>query len=129
MEIKDFLELEFINYGLTPEYVGYNYLLSAVAYTIEDRSLLCSITTKLYPLVAEENQVSSHRVERGIRTLIAVFWNDSTPSMRRELFGFRCSTCPGNAKFIGVLSRRLQIKANAMNRENLGNTAFTDEIS
>ena len=110
---RDTIENELLKLSATPDYVGYRYLVRAIELVLGCEEMLYNITTKLYPTIAEEFSVSPINVERGIRTLIAIIWREGDIERLRQLTYKRNAPQPGNAKFIGMMSRRLLLRSKA----------------
>ncbi|MFR4627453.1 MAG: sporulation initiation factor Spo0A C-terminal domain-containing protein [Dorea formicigenerans] len=60
--------------GASPVYAGFTPAVTALQYVLADQQLLTSLTTRLYPKVAESCEIALPCVERNIRTMIAVIW-------------------------------------------------------
>ena len=84
---------------------GYKYLVCAIVISMQDSYLLNGVTTKLCPEIA-----------RGIRTVISAIWCDRDPALLRDLMGRSYQFQPGNAKFIGIASRRFSLYLRAAMR-------------
>jgi len=110
MSLPDFLEDRLISLGATPEYTGYKYLTSALGMTMRDDSLLTKVTTVLYPSIAQQYGTSAANVERSIRTLLSVVWSCADSAALKQLLGRNYPVQPGNAKFIGIASKRLLLE-------------------
>lgn len=80
---------------ITPNYKGYHYVMTAYELTRENQNLLNSLTTKLYPMIAQRYGTSAQSVERGIRTVISICVNEG-------LLGEMKFT-PTAAQFIGMV--------------------------
>ena len=93
--------------GATPEYIGYKYLVCAIVMSMQNEYLLNNVTTKMYPAIGKRYGVSPASIERSIRTVISAIWYDGDPELLRKLMGRSYPVQPGNAKFIGIVSRRL----------------------
>lgn len=61
--------------GVPAHIKGYHYLRTAILYSIEDKTLLDSVTKLLYPTVAGIYETTSSRVERAIRHAIEIAWD------------------------------------------------------
>jgi two-component system response regulator (stage 0 sporulation protein A) len=73
------------------------------------------MTTVLYPLVAENYEVSSESVERSIRTAIQLAWDRGNPEAFSKYFGYNSQVRkkrPTNAEFIARISDEIRIKYN-----------------
>ncbi len=80
---------------ITPNYKGYHYLMKAYELTKEDSELLNCITTRLYPMIAKKFHTSAQAVERGIRTVIMLCYNQGLLSEYKSI--------PTAAQFIGII--------------------------
>lgn len=68
--------------GVPANILGYQFLRDAVVMVFEDFSLLKSVTTKLYPELAQKYNTTPAKVERAIRHAIETSWeNESTESI------------------------------------------------
>ena len=88
--------------NITPKYKGYTYLPVAVRladqYMIEP---LC-IMSDIYPVIGQIYDESPRKVERAIRKVVEVGWQNNREYMV-ETMGFGAKKCPGNAQFIDAL--------------------------
>jgi len=107
LTLSDYAEGKLIELGATPEYTGYKYLLNALMMTMQDESMLSRVTTGLYPAIAEKFGTSPANVERSIRTVLSAVWCDADKEALKNVLGRSYSVQPGNAKFIGIVSKRL----------------------
>ena len=73
--------------GIPANLKGYYYLREAILLIIANDELLRSVTTQLYPLVAEKHHATICRVERGIRTGIGVACSRGNTPFINRLFG------------------------------------------
>ena len=109
-ELRDFLENELLKLGITPDYIGYDYLASALVMTIDDDSLLKATTTRLYPTIAKEKQTTSANVERGIHTVIKAAWGYKDRDKLTSIMGRHYPEPVSNGKFIAIASRYYAIR-------------------
>lgn len=116
MLLSDYVEERLIELGATPEYKGYRYLLYAIMLAMEDETVLNRVTTGLYPAIAQRFGVSAANVERSLRTVVAAIWCDGERATLKAILGRGYREQPGNAKFIGIISKRLQISYRSANR-------------
>ena len=82
---------------------------------LKNTKLVNSMTTVLYPLVAENYEVSSESVERSIRTAIQLAWDRGNPEAFSKYFGYNSQVRkkrPTNAEFIARISDEIRIKYN-----------------
>ena len=59
-----------IGVGLSPYYVGFNYIRQAVLLAVDDVKILSAITKTMYPKLARMNSVNTGIIERCIRSCI-----------------------------------------------------------
>ncbi|MDD6044837.1 MAG: sporulation initiation factor Spo0A C-terminal domain-containing protein [Clostridia bacterium] len=109
MSISDYVEERLIRIGATPEYTGHKYLVQGIIMSMQDESLLNRVTTGLYPAIAEKYNTGAANVERSIRTVISAIWCEADNKELRDMMGRSYLVQPGNAKFIGILSKHFLI--------------------
>ena len=109
MSVSDFVEEQLMRLGATPEYTGYRYLVQGIIMAMQDESILNKVTTVMYPAIAKKYSTGSANVERSIRTVIAAIWCEADSGELREIMGRNYTVQPGNAKFIGIMSKYLLI--------------------
>ena len=61
--------------GVPAHIKGYQYLREAIIMSVEDPTMISSITKILYPTIAKRFQTTPSRVERAIRHAIEVAWS------------------------------------------------------
>ena len=82
-----------------PEHAGREYLLRAIELVWLDSRLLKSLTTRLYPAVAEQFGVNARSAERAMRHVIDAAWRSGEIEAQYRLFGETidasrgCPTC------------------------------------
>ena len=92
---------------------GYHYLRAAILASIDDQSLLDSVTKMLYPTVAKKFDTTSSRVERAIRHAIEIAWDRGDLDTINSFFGYTVNNCKGkptNSEFIALLTDKLRLK-------------------
>ena len=102
-KIADF----FTKIGLFANLAGYNFLLSAVKYSLNSPELLLKITTRLYPIIAENYHTTSKAVERNIRNAIEmVCIKGKIFDVANKYYGgnFSVNDKPTNSEFIAYLT-------------------------
>ncbi|MGI6002325.1 MAG: sporulation transcription factor Spo0A [Lachnospiraceae bacterium] len=97
--------------GVPVHMKGYLYLRDAVVISVEQPSLLESVTKVLYPAVARMNQTAPSCVERAIRHAITAAWQRGGEERVREVL--RCDTVfpkgrATNSELIALVSDRLR---------------------
>lgn len=102
--------------GVPAHIKGYHYLRTAILYSIEDQTLLDSVTKLLYPTVAGIYDTTSSRVERAIRHAIEIAWNRGNVDTLNSFFGYTVDTSKGkptNSEFIALITDKLRLKYKA----------------
>lgn len=98
--------------GVPAHIKGYQYLREAIMMSVEDSSMVSSITKILYPTIAKKFQTTSSRVERAIRHAIEVAWSRGRMETLDALFGYTVDTGKGkptNSEFIALISDRIRL--------------------
>ncbi len=99
--------------GVPAHIKGYHYLRTAILYSIEDKSLLESVTKMLYPTVAGIYDTTSSRVERAIRHAIEIAWDRGNVDTLNSFFGYTVDTGKGkptNSEFIALITDKLRLR-------------------
>ena len=109
--------------GVPAHIKGYQYLREAIMMSVEDPSMLSSITKILYPTIAKRFQTTSSRVERAIRHAIEVGWSRGNIEVLEKYFGHSTNPNrgkPTNSEFIATISDYLQLRfpAGAVNEDS-----------
>ena len=84
--------------GASPVYAGFTPAVTALQYVLADQQLLTSLTTRLYPKVAESCEIALPCVERNIRTMIAVIW-EKNQFLFQIVVGYRMTARPFSQPF------------------------------
>jgi two-component system response regulator (stage 0 sporulation protein A) len=99
--------------GVPAHIKGYHYLRTAILYSIEDKTLLESVTKLLYPTVASIYDTTSSRVERAIRHAIEIAWDRGNVDTLNSFFGYTVDTSKGkptNSEFIALITDKLRLR-------------------
>ena len=99
--------------GVPAHIKGYQYLREAIIMSVEDPSMISSITKILYPTIAKRFQTTPSRVERAIRHAIEVAWSRGRMETLDALFGYTINTGKGkptNSEFIALISDKIRLK-------------------
>ena len=89
--------------GITANYAGFHYVSHAVLLITEDTSRLLWVTKRLYPEVAKKYHTSWQRVERDIRTVIAIAW-ETNRLLLEALAGRHLDRRPQPSQFLAALA-------------------------
>ncbi len=106
--------------GVPAHIKGYHYLRTAILYSIEDKTLLDSVTKMLYPTVAGIYETTSSRVERAIRHAIEIAWDRGNVDTLNAFFGYTVDTGKGkptNSEFIALITDKLRLRYKAALRK------------
>lgn len=106
--------------GVPAHIKGYYYLRTAILYSIEDKTLLDSVTKLLYPTVAGIYDTTSSRVERAIRHAIEIAWDRGNVDTLNSFFGYTVDTGKGkptNSEFIALITDKLRLRYKAVLRK------------
>ncbi len=99
--------------GVPAHIKGYQYLREAIMMSVEDPSMISSITKILYPTIAKRFQTTPSRVERAIRHAIEVAWSRGRMETLDALFGYTINTGKGkptNSEFIALIADRIRLE-------------------
>lgn len=99
--------------GVPAHIKGYQYLREAIMMSVEDTSMLSSITKILYPTIAKKFSTTPSRVERAIRHAIEVAWSRGRMETLDAMFGYTINTGKGkptNSEFIALIADRIRLK-------------------
>lgn len=99
--------------GVPAHIKGYQYLREAIMMSVNDQSMISSITKLLYPTIAKRFQTTPSRVERAIRHAIEVAWSRGRMETLDTLFGYTINTGKGkptNSEFIALIADKIRLK-------------------
>ena len=99
--------------GVPAHIKGYQYLREAIMISVEDTSILGSVTKILYPSIAKKFQTTPSRVERAIRHAIEVAWSRGRMETLDNLFGYTIDTTKGkptNSEFIALVADKIRLR-------------------
>lgn len=92
--------------GASPVYAGFTPAVTALKFILADQRLLTSLTTRLYPKVAESCGIALPCVERNIRTLIGIIW-EKNQFLFQIVAGYGLTARPSVGDFLAILSTYL----------------------
>lgn len=102
--------------GVPAHIKGYQYLREAIMMSVQDPSMISSITKILYPTIAKRFQTTPSRVERAIRHAIEVAWSRGRMETLDALFGYTIDTGKGkptNSEFIALIADKIRLSYRA----------------
>ena len=94
--------------GITANYTGFFHMGYAVKLCCERPERLLMVTKWVYP-IGERFGTTPARVERNIRTVGKVLWEQNRPALE-QLAGRPLSDKPGNAQLLAMLSHCLLVQ-------------------
>ena len=92
--------------GVTANYTGFFQTVSAVRLCMEQPERLLLVTKWVYPDVAKQHKTNWKAVERNIRTVNGIVWEQNRPYLE-ELTGRELLYKPSNAQLLAILSYSL----------------------
>ena len=98
-----------IELGVPESIRGSRYLIKAIELAVEDKSLIDSITKRLYPAVAQCFDTTGSRAERAIRHGIELAWERGDLEVLQQYFGFTVSSIKGKPTNSEFISRCMNI--------------------
>lgn len=99
--------------GIPAHIKGYQYLRTAIMYTVNDSQMIGNITKALYPSVAKLYKTTTSRVERAIRHAIEVAWDRGDVETLNSYFGYTVQSSrgkPTNSEFIAMIADSLRLR-------------------
>lgn len=97
---------ELLSLGISMNYVGFWFCAYAIFLVMEDPSAITNITKSVYVPVAKHFGVSQANVERNIRTIIDVVWNENA-LLLNEYAGYDLLYKPTCSQFISILALKI----------------------
>lgn len=92
--------------GVTANYIGFFHTACAVAFCMEDPHRLLLVTKWVYPEVARAYHTNWRAVERNIRTVTRIVWQENRPLLER-LARRPLARKPCAAQLLAILSSSL----------------------
>ena len=92
--------------GVTANYAGFFQAACAVCLCVEQPERLLLVTKWVYPDVARQYKTNWKAVERNIRTVNGLVWEQNRPYLE-ELAGRKLPHKPSNAQLLAILVYRL----------------------
>ncbi len=104
LQSKDLL----IELGFNPKILGFKYILQALDYLKNDFMISCTMSNKVYPYIAELNNVSVVSVRKSIKFAIDGAWKKQGTELRSKLFDVCLGNyAPSNSEFLGIVAKHL----------------------
>ena len=93
--------------GITANYTGFHHVVYAVYLIYHQPDSLLLVTKRLYPDIARQYNTKWNRVERDIRTVITIAWEENRPLLE-ELAGHHLPRRPQPVQFLSILVSALR---------------------
>lgn len=90
-------------FGVTPRYRGYSYVVEAVLLYRQYSETYVMITKDIYPAIAKKFDNSWNSVERGIRSVVTMCWNNNK-ELLTAIANYPLPEKPSNSEFIDILT-------------------------
>ena len=95
--------------SITANYRGYRYTIVACKLILEDETKLYSITKTVYAETAVICECKTHSIERNIRTVIYLAWNQRR-AMLNEIAGYTLPAPPTVSEFLAMITDYVRIQ-------------------
>lgn len=115
MEVYDLL----YRLGVTANYTGFFHTAYAVQLCVEQPERLMMVTKWVYPAVAREYKTNCKAIERNIRTVGNIIWEESR-LLLYQLAGRELVRKPCNAQLLAILSYNLLSSHSSLTVRGLG---------
>lgn len=93
--------------GVPNSYTGVKQTAYAVDLALKSPESLTLVTKRLYPAVANRAHTTPSSVERNIRTIVQIIWEDN-PTALNAIAGYELKRKPTTSQFIAILVDYLQ---------------------
>lgn len=90
-------------FRISSKYKGYPIIVDAIEMYIVNNGKTVQITKDIYPILAQKYNMSLSSVERDIRTIVEVCWQNDKCSVE-EILGYKTNKCPSNSIFLDAIS-------------------------
>lgn len=98
--------------AVAPHLKGYRFLKEAIAFVVNGKGMVESITYRIYPMIAEQFCTTPTRVERSIRSAIESAWDRCRVDTIEKMFGYSFDENkgkPSNSEFIAMIADKILI--------------------
>ena len=89
--------------GFRCTYKGFRYLCYAIELAMADETYLTRLTKGLYPDIAAHFHTTGSAVERSMRTLIEIFWQQGNQDYFEKITFYPIQVKPYPGEFIAIL--------------------------
>lgn len=91
------------HFRVSSRYKGYPLIVDAIEMYIEGDGKSIQITKDIYPKLAQKHNMSFSSVERDIRTIVEICWQNDRKYVE-EILGYKINKCPSNSIFLDAIS-------------------------
>jgi len=112
-DIESIITEIILHIGIPAHIKGYHYIREAISLSVQNTTMMDSVTKLLYPTIAKKFGTTSSRVERAIRHAIEIAWDRGDVDTLNNYFGYTVNTGrgkPTNSEFIAMISDKLRLK-------------------
>lgn len=92
-------------FRINSTYKGYYLIIDAVEFFVANERRCIKITKDIYPYLSKKYQMPISCVERNIRTVIELCWNNNSTKVN-DIIGYDSMVKPSNGIFIEALAVR-----------------------
>lgn len=99
-----------LNIGISPNLNGYRYLTTGIRLTINQPEIINSVTTKLYPMIAELYGSTGTKIERSMRHALTVAWDKGRITVFNAIIGIstlNVNDRPTSSEFIALVADKI----------------------
>lgn len=89
--------------GATTKYKGYAFIADSIKFAMNNQNKPLTITKNIYPHIAKKYDTTPINVERDIRTIINICWENNKKAME-EIAGRSLIYKPTNSEFIDMVA-------------------------
>ena len=112
--MKTIIENILNSLNISRRYLGYRLTVYAVTLVLENENRLLHIVKEVYAPTAKMANCSIYCVERNIRTVIFIAWNNNREFLN-EIAGAKLSVPPTVSEFIDILSQYIKENCSVSN--------------
>lgn len=94
--------------GISANYRGYRFLVTAIELALEDETCLSSLGKSVYPTISQKFGVSQKAVESSLRRVIDHCWYRGDRTLLKNISCCELTKCPDTAQFLDILAFHLR---------------------
>lgn len=93
-------------FHINSKYKGYPLIVDAINFYVENYGQSIKITKDIYSLLSKKYNIPFSCVERNIRTIVEVCWDNDKQAVE-NILGYRTAKCPSNSEFIDAIAYQI----------------------